>query len=41
MAMLFITEEERRREKRWVLRRIFTFTGVVLIILFLILTRLL
>ena len=29
--MLFITEEEARREKGRVLRRIFTFIGVVLI----------
>ena len=38
---MFITEEERRREKRRVLRRIFTFTGVVLIILVLIFTQVL
>ena len=39
--MLFITEEERRKEKKRVLRRIFTFIGVVLIVLVLIFTQLL
>jgi len=38
---MFITEEERRKEKRRILRKIFTFIGIVLIILILIFTQVL